>query len=158
VGFKPHPLRRMTLGMLLTGLSFVAVALIQHALDAGVRVHVFWQIIPYLILTTAEVMVSITGLEFGYSQAPKRMKSVIMGFWLLAVAIGNVLVALLSGFKSLDPAAFFWVFAGLMASPPSASGARTSIAIATSPSSLMGPRGPNPVRSDARVEPSAEAT
>jgi POT family proton-dependent oligopeptide transporter len=113
-GFKPHPLRRMTIGMFVTGVSFVAVAIIQHFLDAGVKLHVFWQILPYLIITTAEVMVSITGLEFGYSQAPKRMKSVVMGFWLLTVAMGNVLVAALAGFKDLDAAAFFWVFAGLM--------------------------------------------
>ena len=114
IGLEPHPLRRMTFGMVLTGASFVAAALIQHVLDAGVHLHVFWQIIPYLILTTAEVMVSITGLEFGYSQAPKRMKSVIMGFWLLAVAFGNVLVALLAGLEGMDPAAFFWLFAILM--------------------------------------------
>ncbi|MBL8787129.1 MAG: hypothetical protein JNJ59_19650 [Deltaproteobacteria bacterium] len=115
LGFDPHPLRRMTIGMFVTALSFVAVALLQHAIDASdTKVHVLWQLIPYLIITIAEVMVSITGLEFGYSQAPKRMKSVIMGFWLLTVAVGNVLVAALAGFEGLDPAAFFWVFAGLM--------------------------------------------
>jgi len=114
LGYEPHPLRRMTIGMFVTAISFVAVAIIQHVLDAGTKLHVFWQIIPYLIITMAEVMVSITGLEFGYSQAPKRMKSVIMGFWLLTVAFGNVLVALLAGFENLDPAAFFWVFAVLM--------------------------------------------
>ncbi len=114
MGFKPHPLRRMTVGMFVTALSFVAVALIQHVIDGGATIHVFWQIIPYLIITSAEVMVSITGLEFGYSQAPKRMKSIVMGFWLLTVAFGNVLVSLLAGMKSLEPAAFFWVFAGLM--------------------------------------------
>ncbi len=115
LGIGSHPLRRMTIGMFVTALSFVAVAIIQHILDGGTKLHVFWQFIPYLIITMAEVMVSITGLEFGYSQAPKRMKSVVMGFWLLTVAFGNVLVALLAGFEGLDPAAFFWVFAGLMA-------------------------------------------
>jgi len=114
IGIKPHPLNRMTVGMFVTAFSFVAVALIQHVLDDGTKLHVFWQMIPYLIITVAEVMVSITGLEFGYSQAPKRMKSVVMGFWLLTVAVGNVLVALLAGFKGLDHAAFFWVFAVLM--------------------------------------------
>lgn len=113
LGIGSHPLRRMTVGMFMTAGSFVAVALIQHAIDTGANVHVLWQVIPYLILTTGEVMVSITGLEFGYSQAPKRMKSVVMGFWLLTVSIGNVLVALLAGLEGMDPAAFFWLFAGL---------------------------------------------
>jgi len=116
LGIGSHPLRRMTVGMFIAASSFVAVALLQHAIDAAGTgtVHIFWQMIPYLLITLAEVMVSITGLEFGYSQAPKRMKSVVMGFWLMTVAVGNVLVALLAGFESLDAAAFFWVFAGLM--------------------------------------------
>lgn len=117
MGIDPHPLRRMTIGMFVAGLSFVAVAIIQHVIDAGAQIHVFWQVIPYIIITSAEVMVSITGLEFGYSQAPKRMKSVVMGFWLLTVAFGNVIVALLAKaefLKELDAAAFFWLFAVLM--------------------------------------------
>lgn len=38
-------------------------------------------------------MVSITGLEFSYTQAPRTMKSVVMALWLLAVALGNFFVA-----------------------------------------------------------------
>ncbi|MCA9592891.1 MAG: POT family MFS transporter [Myxococcales bacterium] len=116
LGFKATPLRRMTAGMVVAALSFVAVALIQARIDAqgnGV-VPIEWQIIPYIIITLAEVMVSITGLEFAYTQAPKRMKSTIMGFWLLTVSLGNVLVSIISLIK-LPLAEFFWVFAGLMA-------------------------------------------
>ena len=66
-------------------------------------------------ITLAEVMVSITGLEFAYSQAPKRMKSVIMGFWSLNVAIGNLLVVFIFQiFKDYTAAGRFWVFAALM--------------------------------------------
>ncbi len=63
-------------------------------------------------------MVSITGLEFAYTQAPKRMKSTIMGFWLLSVSLGNVLTAGLTRVSQKmdwDLAEFFWIFAGLMA-------------------------------------------
>jgi len=60
-------------------------------------------------------MVSVTGLEFAYSQAPKRMKSVVMGFWALASSIGNKLVVLLAGLKGLSTADFFWTCSGLMA-------------------------------------------
>lgn len=74
-----------------------------------------WQIIAYLLLTTAEVMVSITGLEFAYTQAPVRMKSTIMGVWLLVISLGNVLVAFLAGFENLSRVNFFWTFAGLSA-------------------------------------------
>jgi POT family proton-dependent oligopeptide transporter len=117
VGIEPTPLRRMTWGMFAASLSFVAVALVQHAMDGRPEgtLHVAWQLIPYLIVTVSEVMVSVTGLEFAYSQAPRRMKSVIMGFWLFNVTLGNLLVVFLSTFKNLQLAAFFWVFAGLMA-------------------------------------------
>ena len=117
IGFTPTPLRRMTVGMFMASLAFVTVAMIQTLIDGGGEntVTVIWQVIPYLIMTLAEVMVSITGLEFAYTQAPKPMKSTIMGFWLLAVSLGNILVALLSRFENLSLLNFFWLFAGLMA-------------------------------------------
>lgn len=123
LGFAPTPLRRMTLGMFIAGLSFAYVALLQNRIDSGQQIHVVWQLIGYTVITVAEVMISITGLEFAYSQAPKRMKSVIMGFWLFNVTLGNVLVAFIArGQQALERALersipleqFFWVFAGLM--------------------------------------------
>ena len=116
-GYEMTPLRRMSVGMFVAALSFVAVALIQAAIASGDEgtISVLWQIAPYLIMTQAEVMVSITGLEFAYTQAPKKMKSTIMGFWLLTVSLGNKLTALLTGFGDLDLTGFFWLFAGLMA-------------------------------------------
>ncbi len=124
LGLRTTPLRRMTAGMFVTAGSFVAVALLQQRIEAvgDGRVPVLWQILPYTILTLGEVMVSITGLEFAYTQAPPRMKSTIMGFWLLTVALGSVITA--SVFGSLQAevasgtmtlASFFWLFAGLMA-------------------------------------------
>ncbi len=111
------PLQRMTIGMFLSGLSFVAVAVIQRQIEAAGpgQVHVLWQLIPYVIITTAEVLISITGLEFAYTQAPRAMKSTIAAFWLLCVTFGNVLVAFLAPLQSLSLETFFWTFAGLMA-------------------------------------------
>jgi len=110
------PLQRMTIGMFLAVLAFVTVALLQARIEAEGRgvIHVLWQIIPYFILTTAEVLVSVTGLEFAYTQAPRAMKSTIMGFWLLTFSFGNVLVAFLAPLQALSLATFFWIFAGLM--------------------------------------------
>ncbi len=111
------PLKRMTIGMFVAGFSFVAVALIQMRIDVVGRgqVNVLWQLIPYFIITTAEVLVSVTGLEFAYTQAPRAMKSTIMGFWLLCVTAGDALVAFLAPLQALSQATFFWTFAGLMA-------------------------------------------
>jgi len=111
------PLVRMTIGMFLASLAFVTVAMLQARIQTvgPGHVHVLWQVIPYLLMTTAEVLVSVTGLEFAYTQAPRAMKSTIMGFWLLCVTFGDVLVAFLAPLEKLSLATFFWVFAGLMA-------------------------------------------
>jgi POT family proton-dependent oligopeptide transporter len=116
IGIIMTPLRKMSLGMALASTSFVAVALLQSRIDADMsQISVLWQLVPYFLITLSEVLVSITGLEFAYSQAPNRMKSTVMGFWLLTVALGNALVAVLARFSRLNLEDFFWLFAALMA-------------------------------------------
>ena len=92
------PLRRIGTGMFVAGASYLVVAWLQQRLASGAQLSVLWQALPYVVLTTAEVLVSTTGLEFAYTQAAKSMKSIIMSFWLLTVAAGNGLVALITKF------------------------------------------------------------
>jgi POT family proton-dependent oligopeptide transporter len=115
-GTPLRPLVRMTIGMFLAAGSFVAIGLLQTMIDGAEKntVSVLWQVFPYLIITTSEVLVSVTGLEFAYTQAPRAMKSTIMGFWLLCVFFGNILVAFLAPLQALSFSTFFYVFAGLM--------------------------------------------
>src|SRR5690606_617450 len=70
MGYEMTPLRRMTWGMYVAAFSFALAALIQAQLDNGNQLNVMFQFFQYLIITIAEVMVSITGLEFAYTQAP----------------------------------------------------------------------------------------
>jgi POT family proton-dependent oligopeptide transporter len=111
------PLHRMGIGMVLTAVAFASVALLQARIEGAGKgeVHVLWQVIPYFLITTAEVLVSVTGLEFAYTQAPRAMKAIIASFWLLCVTFGNVLVAFLAPLQKMSLSTFFWVFAGLMA-------------------------------------------
>jgi POT family proton-dependent oligopeptide transporter len=92
LGRFASPLRRMSLGMFLAALSYIVVAMLQTRIEAGASLSVAWQTLPYIVLTTAEVLVSTTGLEFAFTQAAPEMKSTIMSFWLLTVAVGNLLV------------------------------------------------------------------
>jgi proton-dependent oligopeptide transporter, POT family len=92
LGHYASPLRRMTAGMMLAGFSYVLVAAIQTRIDAGEHLSILHQLWPYLVLTTAEVLVSTTGLEFAFTQAPAHLKSVITGMWQFCVAVGNILV------------------------------------------------------------------
>lgn len=62
-----------------------------------------------------QVMFSVTGLEFSYSQAPANMKSVLQGGWQLAVGVGNLIVVIVAEVKAFDSQAYeFFLFAGLM--------------------------------------------
>jgi len=54
-------------------------------------VSIGWLIPQYIVVTVAEVLVSVTGLEFGYAQAPKSMKAVVQSFWLLTTCFGNLI-------------------------------------------------------------------
>jgi POT family proton-dependent oligopeptide transporter len=111
-GWSPTPLRRMTAGMFIAGISYAMVGTIQVVLDGGTQLSVLWQTGPYLVLTLAEVLVSATGLEFAYSQAPQSMKGVIMSLWNLTVTIGNLLVAALSALNVFEGAAGSMFFYG----------------------------------------------
>jgi proton-dependent oligopeptide transporter, POT family len=91
-GIVLPPLRKMSLGILFAGFAYVVIGLIQVVMDRGAHLSILWQILPYCPLTFGEVLVSATGLEFAYSQAPLAMKGVIMSFWSLAVTVGSLWV------------------------------------------------------------------
>src|SRR5204862_116053 len=102
-GWEPTALRRMTTGIALTGLSWVIVAIMQLRLDAGTQFSIVWQVAPYVVLTLGEVLVSATGLEFAYSQAPPAMKGTLMSFFNLTVAIGSLWVLLATASEPPPP-------------------------------------------------------
>ena len=94
LGFEPTALRRMGFGIAFSGLAWIVAGILQLWLDGGSPVSIAWQILPYVLLTFGEVLVSATGLEFAYSQAPSSMKGTIMSFWLLSTTFGNLWVLL----------------------------------------------------------------
>lgn len=83
------PLRKIGAGLFVTVIAFATAALIQEWIDAGQRPSIAWQLLAYLLLTSAEIMVSIVCLEFAYTQAPKNMKSMVMSLFLASVALGS---------------------------------------------------------------------
>ena len=120
--FALTPIRKMAIGMFVTASSFGVIWLVQRWIDGGARPSILWQLLAYALLTAAEVLVSITGLEFSYTQAPNRMKSLIMALWLLTVALGNQFVSVLNFLvpwlkahgMNLDGAGYFRFFTFLM--------------------------------------------
>lgn len=88
--WKLTAIRKISVGFFLTAASFAVVAKAQDLIDGGAVPSIAWQLWAYVLLTSGEVMISITGLEFSYTQAPKTMKSVIMAVWLFSVSLGNI--------------------------------------------------------------------
>ncbi|KAL3854874.1 hypothetical protein ACJMK2_014110 [Sinanodonta woodiana] len=79
-------------------------------------VSMAWMIPQYILITVGEVLVSITGLSFSYSQAPDSMKSVVQSFWLLTVSFGDLVVIIVANIRIIpNQTAEFFLFAVLMA-------------------------------------------
>ncbi len=91
--FKLTPIRKISIGLFVMVVGFAMVAWVQGLIDAGQRPSIGWQIAAYAILTASEVMVSITCIEFSYTQAPRTMKSVIMALFLISVSLGSLFTA-----------------------------------------------------------------
>jgi POT family proton-dependent oligopeptide transporter len=116
------PLRRISIGLFLTVPAFLLPAWLEARLDAGETVNIIWQLGGYMIITAAEILVSITALEFSYTQAPKRMKSLVMGAFLMSVSIGNLFTTAVNvfiqnadGTSKLEGPSYYLFFAAAMA-------------------------------------------
>ena len=119
--FTLTPLRKIGIGLFLTAASYLVIWYIQQMIDAGGKPSVNWQFLAYVILTLGEAMVSITGLEFSYTQAPNKMKSAVMALWLFTVSMGNLFTAGVNffirnadGTVKMNDQQYFLFFAALM--------------------------------------------
>jgi proton-dependent oligopeptide transporter, POT family len=130
------PLRRILVGFALAVAAFAISAHAQGLIDAeAARLtadglgpeaarwpSVVWQLAAFVVITAAEVLVTITCLEFSYTQAPPQMKSLVMSLYLLSVSLGNLFTALVNwltkdaaGNSTLAGASYYWFFTGCMA-------------------------------------------
>jgi POT family proton-dependent oligopeptide transporter len=113
--------RKIFLGMLIAALSFLLPAWVESRIALGHAPNIGWQIAAYVILTAAEVLVSVTALEFSYTQAPQTLKSSVMSIYLLSVSLGNWLtaginyaIATADGGSRLSGVGYYSFFAALM--------------------------------------------
>lgn len=114
-------LRKMSVGFFVMVPAFLIPAYLEWRIGQGHHPTILWQVPAYIVLTASEIFVSVTGLEFFYTQAPNRMKSLVMSLFLGSVALGNIFTSWVNfaiqtpdGHSKLDGPAYYLFFAGLM--------------------------------------------
>lgn len=122
IGIRVTTVRKIGWGFILIVITFLLSAWIQKQIDAGIKLNIAWQLLAYAILTASEILVSLTGLEFAFSNAPKNMRSTVMSLFFFTVFIGNILVSFINNsihskgiFSQFSGANYFLLFAGMMA-------------------------------------------
>ncbi|KAL3077662.1 hypothetical protein niasHT_039454 [Heterodera trifolii] len=77
-------------------------------------VSILWQIPQIAIITAAEILFSIPGYEFAYSQSAPSMKTLLQACWFLTVAIGDMIIIFVTFFHFADMAVQFVAYAVAM--------------------------------------------
>jgi POT family proton-dependent oligopeptide transporter len=120
-GFKLSAYNKMATGFFLTIIASFFIYWIQTQIDNHLIPNIGWQVIAYVIITAAEVLIYQTGLEYSYTEAPPAMKSTIMSFWLLTISLGNYIVSIVNNsianrgiFSGLIGAKFYLFFTFLI--------------------------------------------
>jgi POT family proton-dependent oligopeptide transporter len=119
--FPLTALRKISIGFFITVPAFLIPAYLESQISMGLTPSIGWQALAYVVMTTAEVFISITCLEFSYTQAPNKMKSLVMSIYLLSMSIGNAFTAGVNffiqnpdGSSKLEGASYYTFFASLM--------------------------------------------
>jgi len=86
---------------------------VKQELDGVVKIaanlSIFWQAPGFMLIGAAEVLASITGLEFAYEEAPPTMRSMVNAIYLLTTALGNYLGLVLVFFVNLASRERPWI-------------------------------------------------
>lgn len=113
IGLKTN-LHKMTIGGLLAVVAFAISGFVELEISKNF-LSVFWLLPQYLVLAMSENFLYIANLSFAYAEAPASMKSALQAFTFLTIALGNAIIALISGiniFQSKASELFF--FAGIL--------------------------------------------
>lgn len=108
-GLEPSSPRKIGIGLILAGLSFVIMIIAAKGLVAprdfvagsiadAMRVTPYWLIATYFSLTVSELFYSPIGLSFVSKVAPPSLSGFMQGGWLASTAIGNALAGLIGPF------------------------------------------------------------
>ena len=129
VGRNPATPRKMVLGLILTGIGFLAMIAAVYDQAANGKASMWWLVLAYLFHTMGELCISPVGLSMVTKLAPLRLASLMMGVWFLINFVANWLAGYVGSFaESLGELTIFgglavtlfgfavvlWVFSGTL--------------------------------------------
>ena len=149
------PLSRMKWGMFFASLAFVTSGMLEMYIQLQSEpniVHIAWQIPQITLLSIGEVLLSVTGLEFAYAQAPPTAQAFILAVYCFMTTMGDALGALLySGvFATMNVASAMMICALLMLFNMAIF---SQVALVWKPFRSQGQDGPNHLAEDANLPP-----
>lgn len=107
-------LQKMTIGGMFAVVAFIVAAFVEMKIQKDF-VSVFWLAPQYFLLALSENFLFVSNVTFAYTEAPESMKSVMTSFVFVAIAMGNLIVIIISGTKLFESQAIeFFFFAGVL--------------------------------------------
>ncbi len=101
--------KKMLIGFILTFLC-MGVMTIAGFVAVAEKISILWEVTAYIIITSAELCISVIGLQLAYEEAPDRMKSVITGCFLFTVFIGDILAGMFArAYTVMAPGNYFGI-------------------------------------------------
>ncbi|KAJ6496908.1 peptide/h+ symporter protein [Mycena vulgaris] len=118
LGINFSPIKRITAGFLVAALAMVYSSVLEkflydrspcsnHQPSAAER-RAAQCAGPYILVAISDIFATITSLEYAYTKAPKRMKSVVMAFSALQTALASALNFALTAVNGEQK--FEWLF------------------------------------------------
>lgn len=107
-------LHRMAIGLLLAAAALTISAFVEIEIQKNF-IGILWLLPQFLILALSENFLYISNISFAYTEAPASMKSAMQAFAFITIALGNLLVALISGSKIFSsPSTELFFFSGVL--------------------------------------------
>jgi proton-dependent oligopeptide transporter, POT family len=114
-GRNPSTPRKMVLGLVLTGIGFLAMVAAALESAGGGKAAMSWLVIAYFFHTTGELCISPVGLSMVTKLAPLRLASLMMGVWFMINFVANWLAGIIGSYaESLGELAIFGGIAGTL--------------------------------------------
>ena len=95
-GLRLRPTDKMLIGFVLTLATPLILAVAGARAHEVGRISAWWLVTAYFVVTTAEVCISVVGLELAFTAAPDSMKGLVTACWLLTMSLGDILNGLIT--------------------------------------------------------------